>query len=199
MFVHARFGMSALLCLLASSTAIVDDTRWQVVNAHRIKVGHAQITRTESASAIVDDGRLELRLGKTGRRVRYRIHVATESAPDDSLRRLLREVQTSEGDPRIEARVVGDDLEITRGAGAARTTEKMAGAALRYRRDSDHRKRGTARIRAAGRTAFGRIMSVGTHRADNSHDESRVPAARLRGLYRMHHWPIASAAQRPLT
>ena len=82
---HARFGMSALLCLLASSTAIADDTRWQVVNADRIKVGHAQITRTESA-------------------------------PDGSLRRLLREVQTSEGDPRIEARVVGDDLEITRGA-----------------------------------------------------------------------------------
>src|SRR4051812_10251186 len=139
--------MSALLCLLAMSAAAADGTRWQVVNADRVKVGHAQITRTVSASGVVDEERLELRLGKTGRRVRYHIHVVTESAPDGALRRLLREVQASEGDSRIEARVVGDDLEVTRGMGEARGSEKIAGAARELRSDEFAR----AWLAAAGR------------------------------------------------
>src|SRR5689334_13518115 len=147
LFVHARIGMSALLCLLASSTATADDTRWQVVNADRVKIGHAQITRSESAAGVMVDERLELRLGKTGRRVHYRIHLETESAPDGTLRRLLREVQASEGDSRIEARVVGEDLEITRGAGESRTTETLAGAARGLRSDEFAR----AWLAAAGR------------------------------------------------
>ena len=144
---HARFGMSTLLCLLASSAATAEDTRWQVVSADRIKVGHAQVTRTESAAGVHDDEQLELRLGKTGRRVRYRIHVETESAPDGTLRRMLREVQASEGDSRVEARVVDDDLEITRGVGEARTVEKLAGGARELRSDEFAR----AWLAAAGR------------------------------------------------
>jgi hypothetical protein len=146
LFVHARIGMSVLLCLLASA-ATADEVRWQVVNADRIKVGHAEITRAESAAVVVVDERLELRLGKTGRRVHYRIRVETESAPDGTLRRLLREVQASEGDSRIEARVTGDDLEITRGVGEARTTEKMLGVAHELRSDEFAR----AWLAAAGR------------------------------------------------
>ena len=44
--------------------------------------------------------------------MRYRVIVETESAPDGALRRVSREVQTSEGHSRVEARVVGDALEV---------------------------------------------------------------------------------------
>ena len=102
-------------------------------DADRVKVGHAQITRTESPAGIVDDELVELRLGKTGRRVRYRIHLVTESAPDGTLRRMLRDVQASEGNSRIDARVAGEDLEITRGVGEAANTERIAGAGRELR------------------------------------------------------------------
>ncbi len=113
---YSRIGTSALLSLLSLSAVASDDIRWQVVNADGVKVGHARITRTENADGIVDDEIIELRLGKSSRRVRYRLHLLTESAPDGSLRR------------------------VTRGASDARSAERLAGAAHELRSDEFARR-----------------------------------------------------------
>lgn len=152
MFVHARIAglvpgvmipgvMTMALLAGASLNANAAETqpattqRWQVVNANEIKVGHALVTRTVSDTSIVDSERVEIRLGKTGRRARYRLHFEVESAPNGSLRRMLREVETSEGHSRVEAVVAGDDLEVSHGLGKAKSTQRIADAARGLKSD----------------------------------------------------------------
>ena len=143
MFVHARIaGLIASVmttALAASATAAetqpAGTQRWQVVNANEVKVGHALVTRSASDASIVDSERVEIRLGKSGRRARYFLHYEVESTRDGSLRRMLREVQTSEGHSRVEAVVVGDDLDVSHGPGKAKNTQRMAGAARDLKSD----------------------------------------------------------------
>src|SRR5688572_25668834 len=130
LFVHARIaavGVQGFLfaCAFVASAQAGETQRWQVVSANGIKVGHALVTRTANDSNVTESERIEIHLGKTNRRVRYRMVVETESAPDGALRRLSREVQTSEGHSRVEARVVGDALEITHGVGRAQTSVRL--------------------------------------------------------------------------
>ena len=131
MFVHARIagaGLQGFLfaCALAAGAQAAESQRWQVVSANEIKVGHALVTRTANDSNVLESERIEIHLGKTNRRVRYRMIVETESAPDGALRRVSREVQTSEGHSRVEARVVDDALEVTHGLGS-RADHRAAG------------------------------------------------------------------------
>ena len=97
MFVHARF---LIVCALAAS-AHAGTQRWQVISADGTKVGHALVTRTVSETAVIDSERIEIQLGKSGRRVRYQMLLETESAPDGTLRRALREVETREAHSRV--------------------------------------------------------------------------------------------------
>ena len=126
---HARIAAGVVLCALAPLAAAAESTRWQVVNANQTKVGQARIIRNETASSIVESEQLDVQLGKSGRRVRYRVMVETESGVDGALRRLAREVQTREGHSRIEVLINGDDLEIRHGLAGAVTTQRLAGAA----------------------------------------------------------------------
>jgi len=102
-------------------------------------VGHAQIQRSESATGILESDRLEMQLGNTSRRVVYRVHVETESTVDGALLRMLREVDTSEGHSRIEARVVDGDLEVGRDFGKSSDTTRLAGAARDLKSDESAR------------------------------------------------------------
>ena len=140
MFVHARIAGLMWCALAASVTAHAAETqsgtqRWQVVNANEMKVGHARVTRTVSETRIIDSERVEIRLGKTGRRARYLLNFEVESAPDGALRRMLREVETREGHSRVEAVVVGEDLDVSHGLGKGKTTQRMAGAARDLKSD----------------------------------------------------------------
>jgi hypothetical protein len=132
--VHARIA-GLMLCALAASADAAETQRWQVVNANDLKVGHALVTRTVGESSIIDSERIEIRFGKTGRRARYRLHFEIESAPDGSLRRMLREVETAEGNSRVEAVVVGEDLDVSHGSGRTKTTQRIAGAARDLKSD----------------------------------------------------------------
>ncbi len=137
---HARIGGAGLpgflfACVLTAGAQAAESQRWQVVSANEIKVGHALVTRTADDSNVIESERIEIHLGKTNRRVRYRMIVETESAPDGALRRVSREVQTSEGHSRVEARVVDDALDVTHGLGRAQTTVRLAGAAHGLRSD----------------------------------------------------------------
>ncbi len=133
MFVHARIAsagrlgfLTAFAFALSASLQAGETQRWQVVSANQIKVGHALVTRTTNDSTVIESERIEIHLGKANRRVRYRMIVETESASDGALRRLSREVQTSEGHSRVEARAVDDALEVTHGLGSAQTTVRLA-------------------------------------------------------------------------
>lgn len=129
MFVHARFTVSALLCALTMTAHAEDYVRWDVVRANNVKVGVITTTRTENESGITESEETDIRLGKSSRRVRYRVHVITATAPDGSLRRMMREVDTPEGQSRVDARADGDDLVVTRGLGKTEISERLAGAA----------------------------------------------------------------------
>ena len=131
---HARIA-GLMLCALAASADAAETQRWQVVNANDLKVGHALVTRTVGESSIIDSERIEIRFGKTGRRARYRLHFEIESAPDGSLRRMLREVETAEGNSRVEAVVVGEDLDVSHGSGRTKITQRIAGAARDLKSD----------------------------------------------------------------
>ena len=133
MFVHARIA-GVVLCV-ATSTYAAETQRWQVVNANEVKVGHALVTRMLSESSVLDSENVEIRFGKSGRRARYHLHFESESAPDGSLRRILREVETGEGHSRVEAIVVGEDLDVSHGSGHAKTTLRIAGAARDLKSD----------------------------------------------------------------
>ena len=86
---HARIaGLIAILA--ASALHAAESERWQVVRAGDVKVGHVQIRRIESDSGIAEIERLEVRLGKPGRRVNYRVNLDTESSADGDLRRISR-------------------------------------------------------------------------------------------------------------
>ena len=134
MFVHARIA-GLVLCALASRADAAETLRWQVVNANEVKVGHALVTRTLRDSSVLNSETVDVRFGKSGRRARYRLHFESESAPDGSLRRMLREVETGEGHSRVEALVVGEDLDVSHGSGHAKTTLRVAGAARDLKAD----------------------------------------------------------------
>ena len=125
---HARFVLSVLLCALSAGAA-AETRRWQRVTADDLKVGHALITRNETPGSIVESEQIEIQLGKISRRVTYRMNLETQSTPDGALLRVTREVQTREGHSLVEARAVGDDLQISHGIGRARATETLASAA----------------------------------------------------------------------
>lgn len=120
-------GLVAMLS--AASPALADADRWQVVRAADIKVGHVLIQRAASNTGVTETERLEVRLGKQGRRVRYRVQVDTESGTDGSLRRLVRTVEASEGRSRVEAHVVGDDLEVSQGLGRELAVKRLTDVA----------------------------------------------------------------------
>ena len=93
MFVHARIA-GLIWCALAvgvtgraAETQPIGTQRWQVVNANDTKVGHVRVTRTVGENRVIDSERVEVRLGKAGRRARYRLHFETESTLDGSLLR----------------------------------------------------------------------------------------------------------------
>jgi hypothetical protein len=105
--------LAMLLVLAVAMPLQAASERWQVVRAGTAKVGHVRILRSESAAVISDSEQLEVRLGAPGRRVTYRVRLETESLADGSLRRMLREVDASEGHSRVEAIVVGEALEVS--------------------------------------------------------------------------------------
>ena len=126
---HARIALSLALGVLAANAGAAETVRWQSVSADDLKVGQALITRSESPEGIVESDRVVIQLGKSSRRVTYRMNLDTESAPDGALRRMAREVETREGHSRIEARAVGADLEVSHGIGRTKSTKTLAGAA----------------------------------------------------------------------
>ena len=148
---------------LAASADAAETQRWQVVSANEIKVGHALVTRTASDSNVIESERIEIRLGKTDRRVRYRMIVETESAPDGALRRVSREVQTSEGHSRVEARVVDEELEVTHGLGRAQTT--CGSPARRSDLKSEEAARAWLRPWAAAKAATVQLPVLGSREA----------------------------------
>src|SRR5687767_13396974 len=99
MFVHARFALT--LGLAVVSAAALADTRWQRVSADGRKVGHNVITRTVDERGVLETEKLDVQLGASARRVRYRATLEYDSAPDGSLRRLSREIRTPEGHSRV--------------------------------------------------------------------------------------------------
>ena len=127
--------IAASIVMLIAVPAHADADRWQVVRAEQSKVGHVLIQRSVSGSGITETERLEVRLGKQGRRVRYRVQLDTESGADGVLRRMLREVDASEGHSRVEVRAVGDDLELNQGVGRTAFTRRLAGAARDLKSD----------------------------------------------------------------
>ena len=100
------------------------------------KVGQAELTRRESDGRVFESEVLQIELGATGRRISYRVELHTESAPDGSLLRSVREVRTREGHSLVEARVVGGDLEVSNGVARARKTVTLAGAAQLLKADA---------------------------------------------------------------
>ena len=83
-------AMIMLLAMLIAAPAHAADERWQVVRAEQTKVGHVRIVRSENGATIFDSEQLEIRLGRQGRRVLYRVRLDTESGSDGSLRRIAR-------------------------------------------------------------------------------------------------------------
>lgn len=135
---HARITgwiVGAALCMSAAANEPVGAERWQVVTANDTKIGHARVARSASEGGIVETERVEFVLGKAGRRARYRMLFETHSAPDGTLRRMIREVDTREGHSRVEAVVTGQDLEVTHGLGNAQTSQLLVGAAQDLKSD----------------------------------------------------------------
>ena len=134
---HARITgliVSTLLCVSAAASEPALE-RWQVVTANDTKVGHARVTRSVTDDGIVETERVEFLLGKAGRRVRYRLLLETHSAPDGTLRQVIREVDTREGHSRVEAVVMGEDLEVVHGLGKSRNTQRVPGVARDLKSD----------------------------------------------------------------
>ena len=78
---HARIAGLVSCALAVAVSHAAESQRWQVVSANQAKVGHAEVLRTVDASGVLDSTRIEIRLGTAGRRVRWRLHFETESAP----------------------------------------------------------------------------------------------------------------------
>jgi hypothetical protein len=120
------------MMMLAANTAGADqqhDQHWRRVMAGDRKVGHVEHTRRIEQGRVFETETLTLELGRTGRRVTYRVQLDTESSSDGALLRLVREAKTSEGHGLVDARVVGPDLTISIGAGDDRQTLTLAGVA----------------------------------------------------------------------
>jgi hypothetical protein len=115
MFVHARFALTLALAMLSANASA--ETRWQRVSADGRKVGHNLITRTVDERGVLEREELEVQLGASARRVRYRATIEFDSAPDGSLRRLSREIRTPEGHSRVVAEREGNHLVVTSGIG----------------------------------------------------------------------------------
>jgi len=133
--VHARLASGLALGLLAAGAANADTHRWQRVLYGEQKVGQVELTRQEAEGRILEAETLLLELGAPKRRVTYRVVQSTESAADGSLLRSMREAKTREGHFLVEARVVGEDLEIANGTGHAKRTHLLAGAGRALKSD----------------------------------------------------------------
>ena len=133
---HARLASGLAFVVLAASAANADSHRWQRVLAGDRKVGQVEITRREAAGISVETETLVLELGAPGRRVSYRVVQSTESAADGALLRSAREVKTREAHFLVEARVLGDDLEVANGVGRAKSSKILAGAARSLKSDA---------------------------------------------------------------
>jgi hypothetical protein len=133
--VHAQLAYGLAFLVLASAAASAESHRWQSVLAGERKVGQVEISRSKADGRILETETLTLALGAPGRRVTYRVVQSTESAEDGSLLRATREVKTREGHLLVEARVVGDDLQVSNGTGRAKTSQTLAGAALSLKSD----------------------------------------------------------------
>jgi hypothetical protein len=128
MFVHARFALT--LGLAVVSAAALADTRWQRVSADGRKVGHNVITRTVDERGVLETEKLDVQLGASARRVRYRATLEYDSAPDGSLRRLSREIRTPEGHSRVVAEREGNHLVVTSGVGRRQHRTVLENAAV---------------------------------------------------------------------
>ncbi len=135
MVVHARLALALALLAFAADAANADSHRWQRVLAGERKVGQVESTRREADGRIFETEALLLELGAPNRRVTYQVTQSTESAADGSLLRATREAKTREGHFFVEARVVGEDLEVTNGAGRAKSSRMLAGAARSLKSD----------------------------------------------------------------
>jgi hypothetical protein len=105
------------------------DTHWQRVMAGDRKVGYVEHARHVEGGKVTESERLTLELGRTGRRVTYRVSVTSESNADGSFLRLVRDSQTSEGHAHVDAAIEGADLVVHIGHGRNRSTHHLAGAA----------------------------------------------------------------------
>ncbi len=124
LLVHGAVGHAT-----AGTAGAAQTRRWQVITADEHKVGRALVTRSATASGIVEREEVELEVGPRARRVKYRMALQTESGPDGALRRIVREVTTNEARTRVEAVASGDDLEVRQLAGGAESRQVLAGAA----------------------------------------------------------------------
>jgi transglutaminase-like putative cysteine protease len=132
--VHAQLAYGLAFLVLASG-ANAESHRWQRVVAGERKVGQVEISRSESDGRILETETLTLALGAPGRRVTYRVVQITEATEDGTLLRATREVKTREGHLLVEARVLGDDLQVTSGTGHAKTSQTLVGAAQSLKSD----------------------------------------------------------------
>jgi len=126
--VHAQLASGLAFLVLASVGANAGSHRWQRVVAGERKVGQVEISRSSADGRILETEILTLALGAPGRRVTYRVVQTTEATENGSLLRSTREVKAREGHLLVEARVVGEDLQITNGAGRSKTSQTLAGA-----------------------------------------------------------------------
>ena len=133
---HARLASGLALFVFAAGAANADSHRWQRVLVGEQKVGQVEITRREADGRIFETETLVLELGAPKRRVTYRVIQSTESAADGSLLRSVRESKTREGHFLVEARVAGEDLQIANGAGHAKSSTTLAGAARSLKSDA---------------------------------------------------------------
>lgn len=128
MFVHARLVLSVLLFVMCPASAHAEERHWQRVMSAGIKVGSIERTRRVDGDQVHTLERFTMELGKAGRRVTYTVTLDTESSADGALVRMMRDARTREGHSRVEARVLGADLEIEIGAGAHRQSRLLPGA-----------------------------------------------------------------------
>lgn len=133
---HARLALALVIAVFAAGAANAESHRWQRVLSGERKVGQVELTRREADGRVFETEVLTIELGAPGRRTSYRAELQNESTPDGSLLRSMREVRTREGHSRVEARVVDGNLEVSNGAGRARRTESLTGAAAMLKADS---------------------------------------------------------------
>jgi Transglutaminase-like superfamily len=125
--VHARFLLGLGLAAVSAVVSASETHRWQRVMAREDKVGRIEHVRREDGAQVVETETLEMQLGRGSRRTTYRVTLDTESSIDGALLRMTREVKTREGHSLIDARVLGDDLEVTSGLGRSKTTQTLSG------------------------------------------------------------------------